>query len=456
MQTKQFYIMLAEECPRLNEGTVELLTEIGIPVETRMGICECDKCGNVYMYSTGRELNYIMFCGECSKDLIPCYSCSNVMDKDEVKGDNYCEECYNNLSYCDHCGDISDDLTSILVQRGHGNGRAEERIMVCEGCRDDSFFRCDNCRDWFEEKDEACSDPHICDGCYQEEYTTCEECGDIIHNDQSYYFEDEEETLCRSCYNNRENSLCDDEPYIEVQRIRNSDHPFAIGMELEFECAGNRRDICWYVKKNLYPLFWCKSDGSLSSENGLEIPCQPMSWEYYQEKGRDQIEGLVDYLSDKGCTAWKTNAGIHISLDKEGFNTAHTYRFLKFFYENPEFIFKISRRNFSSFEKWCDCRSLDRKGLAQKFKEECKRSGGSKYEAVNLNHSSHYEVRIFAGTLKKSSIFANIEFCRGVYEYTRDAKTKDVSVKGFEKYVRQFQDRFKHLINLHLPHLIEL
>jgi len=412
---------------------------------------ECECCQEVYVPRILGKYTFInqqYFCPECAEHLVGCTNCSKVLDKridvvEEVGTEFYCPECFSQLSYCDDCGDtilLGDEVYLEL---------SDSTTTVCSSCADE-YSRCDDCRKYFPTNDmnrdrSIC----VCNSCYEDSYYACEDCGDICSLDSSCYDEYNDRTLCSSCYNSVMASIMDDEPRIEVQTLRDNDHPFAIGMELEFECAGNRQEICQEVKRNYYPFLWCKSDGSLSHDNGLETPCQPMTWEYWLEKGKDELETYISFLNRRNCRAWRTSAGIHISLDRDGFSTGHLYKFLKFFYENPEYIFRISRRNQSSFEKWCDCKSLNRKGLAQKFKE--RQHGGDKYEAVNLNHSSHIEIRIFAGTLNWDSILANIEFCRGVYEYTDNEGMKDVSVMNFENYMIENKDSFPNFYKLFHP-----
>jgi len=434
IMTKMWFSGLIEECDCINKVTENLIINLGLDINVE----ECSICEKTMLEERIEYMNHSAICDKCSVVTIPCCSCLNLIHtlEDDVNyhdGKSYCEDCFSDLVFCECCNEIVENPHEIKVE--------DEYVTLCSRCKRDEYFQCNHCSKWFSQDDNNhYSDDNgnwICENCYSDNYQNCSSCGALIDTDSSYYDEHSDQSYCSSCYRDLENSLMDDEPNFRLMRIDNEDEPFAVGMELEFECDGNRKDIAHYVKDELYPLFWCKSDASLSDRNGLEIPCQPMSWEFFLDRGKDKLEDLLEFLQKEGCTAWGTNAGIHISLSKRGFNTSHTYKFLKFFYENPEYIFKISRRKKWNFEKYCDCISLDRKGLAKKFKED-NNGYGCKYEAVNMCHSSHYEIRIFAGTLKTSSVLANIEFCRGVYMYTKQEKAKDISVKRFEQYILGF------------------
>lgn len=444
--TKTWFEGLIRECDHISMVTEKLIIGLNLDIE----IEDCSICEKVMLWERIEYMNGSRVCAKCAIVTIPCHGCSSLIHtlEDDVNYHNnkpYCEDCYDDLVFCDDCGNILENYPREIIVDNRS-------LILCNRCLDDSYFFCRDCDKWYAkyntESHEDGNDS-LCEDCYQDNYMSCSSCGDLVNIDDSYYDEYSDSSYCSSCYRDLESRLMDDDPNFKIQKIGYLDESFAVGMELELECNNNRKDITRYIRDEYYPFFYCKSDGSLSDRNGLEIPCQPMTWEYYKAEGKDKLVSLLDYLQGKDCKAWKTNAGIHISLSKRGFTTSHTYKFLKFFYENPKYIFRISRRDEYKFKQYCDCLSLDRKGLADKFKEDWKSHGGNKYEAVNLNHSSHYEVRIFAGTLKTSSVLANIEFCRGVYMYTKQEKAKDVSVKRFEQYILGFDPgSYENFINL--------
>lgn len=431
---------MVREIPIIGLGTVRLLEGLG--KDYWIGECECCTRNipmNPLMYE---KINGGYYCKTCAPTLIPCSNCTHVMERGDeynyIHGNVYCPDCYESLPVCEDCGNviIEDDVNIDIIGRGD--------TVLCQSCFD-SYRQCDSCRNYLHKDDSIRdSDTCICQDCYDNYYSTCNRCDTIIYQDNAYYDEYSSETLCRDCYRRAEQEIIDYDPDIEVQYVdMDEDESFTIGMELEFECAGNRGEIARYVYEEYRNLLWSKTDGSLSHDNGLETPTQPMTWEYWLRFGKDELKDYFKFLNNRGCRAWRTNAGLHVSLGRSGFSTGHLYKFLKFFYENPEYIFKISRRSEDKFNKWCDCRTLDRKGLAKKFREG-KDCNGDKYEAVNLQHHYHIEVRIFAGTLNWESFLANIEFCRGLYEYTRDESIKDVSVRNFQNFMWENREAFPH------------
>lgn len=447
---KQWILEMAMETPIMGLGTIRLLE--AWDMENFIGECECCSQNFPFFKWMYKKINGGYYCLSCAPDMVGCSNCTNVMVKGQdeihrINGDNYCQSCYKEFPACDDCDDIITGESRTI--RVSGSSRT-----VCESCLE-SYQKCDDCGDWVQDEDfvtfSNSSSSGVCQECYSDYYGTCESCGEVFHQDNMRWNEYDDCQYCRDCYRDRENEIFDNDPEYEVQYIdMEKDESFTIGMELEFECSNNRTEIAQHVYNNLYPLFWNKTDGSLSGDNGLETPCQPMTWEFFLNSGKETLQKYISFLNRRNCRAWRTDAGLHISLGRSGFSTGHLYKFLKFFYENPDYIFRISRRESYKFEKWCDCKTLDRKGLAKKFREN-KDYNGDKYEAVNLNHSTHIEVRIFAGTLNWQSLMANIEFCRGLYEYTRDENIKDVSVNNFGNFMVENKDSFPCFYELFKP-----
>lgn len=83
---------------------------------------------------------------------------------------------------CSICGEtINEETTHEFDNR-----------LLCEHCFEELTTTCDHCqtRIW-RENAEGDSNYTLCSNCYEYAYTTCENCGRLIHNDDSYYDNDE-------------------------------------------------------------------------------------------------------------------------------------------------------------------------------------------------------------------------------------------------------------------------
>jgi hypothetical protein len=74
--------------------------------------------------------------GEVDMSMIRCAGCECNIDSDfvdfhEVRGEQYCNDCYTELSRCDICGELYPDC-EIRVKRFYDNNN--ERQAVCDYC----------------------------------------------------------------------------------------------------------------------------------------------------------------------------------------------------------------------------------------------------------------------------------------------------------------------------------
>lgn len=405
----------------------------------------CEVCDRMFRPVLGKMVNGWLLCPSCQRDLIPCCNCTNLIEDSDLSytnynGETFCKECMEDMVECNDCGTMVMNPVNIVVR-----GQTKH---LCPDCHND-YGRCEGCREYFplDGMNDNGDNEFLCDEC-NEDYFTCYSCGTRCHADYMYYDEETGENYCERCCNRIGEDLLDMEPCYKIKRMTMSDGAFTIGWELELECDNNRLEIARHIKNKFYPFFWCKKDGSLTDRNGLEIPCQPMTWEYFINEGQDKMDDLLDYLQNSNCRSWNTNAGIHISMGREGFTMGQFYSMLKLFYENDDYIFRISRRSRDKFRRYCDCQNLNNKEIAERFKKDKHREGYEKFEAINIEHRTHYEIRIFAGTLKKESFWGNVEFCRAVWHYCRDTKPKNISVGGFERFVLQHEDKYSHFIDM--------
>jgi len=125
---------------------------------------------------------------------------------------------------------------------------------------------------------------------------------------------------------------------------------------------------------------------------------------------------------------------------------SHLFKFLKFFYENYDFIYKISQRDERSTRgcaQWGGTKEYnDQKTLLRKAKEK---RGFGKYTALNIDHKKTIEVRIFRGTLNVGSWFKNMEFVKAVFEFSRLFGFKDVGVEEFKRFVGEERKSYGNL-----------
>jgi len=221
------------------------------------------------------------------------------------------------------------------------------------------------------------------------------------------------------------------------------------GVELEVEFPPNNFEtsswgsIAEYTLGLLPSFVYAKTDSSV--EKGFEIVSHPMTYKWLKENIKDW-EKILD-LRHKGYISYNTKTcGMHIHLSKTAFGSFHLYKFMKFFYENVAFVLKISQRDSKrEIKRWASFDNVDDATVL--YKAKYKRGGPERHVAVNINSEDTVEVRIFKGTLNPISFWKNIEFCKCVYDFTKDHSNKCINVDTFKDYIKSHRNTFPNLYN---------
>lgn len=337
-----------------------------------------------------------------------------------INGETYCNECESNLSRCVNCDQYI--LDSDFIDNDDGD--------------------------------------RYCQNCYYERYTRCTGCSCELTSDQAYYHEEYDESYCESCYPRTHNCLYDYSyrPQPVYHRGRNESannttvsHNLYFGVELEIESEGNDID---YVVNRLSDFVYAKEDSSLSDE-GFEVVSHPTTYQWLCENADQWLKILA--LRKDGFRSYNTSTcGMHVHLSKNYFGTLHLYKFLKFFYENPEFTLMISQRDEYSFNQWATLKTPNGEGSIC-YKARCKNGNYERHCAVNLQNKHTIEVRIFRGTLNPRSFWKNIEFLQALVEFTAQNSVDNISIRAFTVFVFNNKKRFINLHNwLHSKEIKEL
>jgi hypothetical protein len=357
---------------------------------------------------------------------------------------------------CVNCDMETNEQHSVLNSQGD---------TYCRACYDETYFHCYSCNEethldhsFYSNSTELT----YCEYCYSEHFTNCCHCNAAIPNSDVYY-DEEDEPFCRTCY--RENCSIHNYSYRPEIRYYTSKAERTIGLghrirdyygietEVENKKEKMRNDemaksIENLGKGNLY----CKEDGSL--DYGFEVISQPFSWQYYKESQKNLFENVLQVLRQNGFSSFNARTcGIHIHISKRAFDTCHLYKFLKMFCE-PEhygFIRIVSQRTKSSSSGSCqwgkgkENECIPSQGIKSKAFSKDNNGVTGRYTAVNLENRSTVEIRIFRGTLNAKSFHKNVEFCKAMFEFTKNNSIKKMNVPSFLRYVQKYRKTYSNL-----------
>ena len=103
---------------------------------------------------------------------------------------------------CSFCGEVyAEEILTVL------DGK-----KICPECLARETIVCSHCgeRIWSVDNQGTLSMP-LCSNCYDEHYTSCAECGRIIHREDAYYEDGDDEPMCYRCYeDSREHDYIED------------------------------------------------------------------------------------------------------------------------------------------------------------------------------------------------------------------------------------------------------
>lgn len=213
-------------------------------------------------------------------------------------------------------------------------------------------------------------------------------------------------------------------------------YPLGLELEIEFDEEDRNHDFAVEVREKYEKgVAHCKRDGSLS-EYGVELVTGYGSFESIH----DVVVNSTRIARDLGAKSHNTDTcGQHVSVGRAAMSPAQQARFVVFFNHtaNQEVLTKFARRSSNRYARTM----LDKGGdmFITKCEQDFDSILGDKYEAVNCNHATHLEVRIFRGSLRASTVMARVALVGLVAEFCEERRSARELV--FPKLVEWMEHR---------------
>jgi hypothetical protein len=370
----------------------------------------------------------------------------------ESNGNRGCTGC---SATCDDCSEWTspDDLQEVQRLR---NGSRGNTVSVCPDCRDNDYFHCADCRDWFHDDFRGGDNPQdeqICQNC-SENYFNCDNCNNTF--DMDHYGSD---GMCQDCAHD------DPDPDDHEGNVNKVDEIHSYGYDpkpLNFHGTGRHygvenevvmkegdwEDLESKAKQTLKTLnrglpgsedfAYLKSDSSLHGEGtgSFEIVTHPATLDIQKERWLPYLEKPPSNLisHDAGC------CGLHVHVEKKGLSELTIGKMLAFVNSssNAPFVEAIARRTSQGYAKLDPTKKvsdISKPGKGQR----------TRYEAINLQNPHTVEFRIFKGTLNPKSFVRSLEFVDAVVEFAKPAAHGIQQMHGtdaFFQYVSQNRKRW--------------
>ncbi|MEA4993191.1 MAG: amidoligase family protein [Oscillibacter sp.] len=343
---------------------------------------------------------------------------------------------------CDHCGAEFPIAAQTLF----------DEQMLCEAYLEELTAVYDRCgeRIWSDDS-EGDSNTVLCQDCYDEYYHRCSDCGRLIHNDDTYYVDDDSDVpYCCNCIDSHRGVI--QSYYYKPAAIFYGEGSRYLGVELEIDDGGEYGSTAEKLMaignrdaENIY----IKHDGSLNE--GMEIVTHPMTLAYH----RDQMPWQEISQKALGLGYYSHRAetcGLHVHVNRNSFGDTEEEQEeaiarILFFVENHwNELLRFSRRTKRQLEKWAA--RYDWKDSPKEALDSAKASCTGRYACVNFTNYSTIEFRIFRGTLKYNTLIATLELVEELCSVAISCSDGEMSELTWTKFV-------SHLSPQRYPELIQ-
>jgi hypothetical protein len=208
---------------------------------------------------------------------------------------------------------------------------------------------------------------------------------------------------------------------------------FGTEFELTADAETQKKIVMHLLDLGLDKSFYCVHDGSISG--GLEIIVHPYTWSWYNSK-HCNFNVLFDLPKMFNCNV-NSNCGLHMHMSKSAFTRVHLFKALNFIYSNIPYMLYISGRDINRMEwieRYC-CISRKRESGLSLISSAKNKIGYNKYQIINLKPKNTIEIRIFNGTIDSTVFRMYIEFCKSLYDFTKEYSIKDINLKEYLNFI---------------------
>jgi hypothetical protein len=393
-----------------------------------------------------------------------------------------CSECLTYYKLCNKCGKYHYDYNFLRVcfdkeaiSRRRRYGEAPDGDEMCITCYKKDWKDCSRCgisvsratgHPYRSERSNDNSNYMLCDACHAEYLAICERC-----NKHTYRFllrsDTEELRMCPKCFNQCipiHDYAFKPESVVRKgkknPKVSNDTLLFGVELEVENLYSGHRINTSTNAMAHIFlniigrDIWYIKTDGSL--RYGLELVSHPFSWSQFKED--KPIWSKVCALLNEHKYGASARTGMHVHMSKSAFTTVHLYKFIKFIYEdsNREFMYAIAERIGTPTNSYCRYHDEDLEGCAKTAKDK-RNNSGQRHSAVSLLYKPTAEIRIFQSSVSPSVIYKNLEFCKSLFEFSKDSKINDMVAYKFVQYLQKHSNQYPNLLNfitrdLHIHH----
>lgn len=408
-----------------------------------------------------RQMKYMSYghtyYGVCSECGISYWKFNN---RNPVPNGTSCRACETkNMTICSCC-----DSMFIKTNKNIINDNGKEKT-VCFSCYYTIYDTCDICGSFNHKRNMVkFSERSLCISCYHKQnelnIVSCSDCGNKFELSSDYIVKNKSGVYrCKPCNLIRKLGVSTGssirnysyKPDPIFYNYGKSDHMY-FGVELEILTPRNAKEqLSKYILTEVNDIddfVYNKFDRSIGEEGsaGFEMVTHPFSYTWFKSTDGNRTLKKMLEISKYGCEAYKSDTcGMHIHITKKCFTNEHLYKFLSFIFNNKDFCMLVSEREniqkVDEYSSFIPPISINDMSIIRTTPHE----SGFRHKAVNISCPNTVEIRIFRSTLEYDRFSKNIEFCKALFEYTKEISFEELSSSSFVKYIIDNKKNYTYL-----------
>ena len=311
--------------------------------------------------------------------------------------------------------------------------------FLCPACLETEPSVCEDCgRRIWNDNNEGSGDLILCGSCYERNYVHCSRGGRLLHENNAFYFGDDDEPYCESCHDMLDSRIIHEYSYRPAPNFYGNGPRF-FGVELEIDEGGEYEskakkllNVANRDTENIY----IKHDGSL--DEGLELVTHPMSLEYQLTK-MPWVEVMAEAVRQGYRSHQANTCGLHVHVSREAFGAfaveqdSAIARVLFFVERHWNELLKFSRRTQRQLERWAA--RYGYKDHPTEMMEHVKKGRCNRYTCVNLTNEDTIEFRIFRGTLKYNTLIATLQMVNRICDVAICMSDDELRAMSWSEFV---------------------
>jgi len=390
-------------------------------------------------------VNCETYCEDCYKDLTPCVSCDEKIETgcevETEQCDTYCEDCASEETFtCDQCAAVNDSSQDPIEF---------DCEIYCEDCASEHLVICAHC-DEYADQDHShvigyggYESRYVCEDCRCDLYSYCESCEELVDNDNMRFTD--YDSQCIDCAGENGNGKIKRYGYkpscgLKFYRVNNTGTDknflsdtfpieetfFGLEIEIEFQSEEEKmnhvENLSNYAE-NIYSnpdrLVTFTEDSTINRLTGVETVFQPHTRNALNKRLKMLVNGSHGHF-DTDLYSERKNAGIHISVNIDAFESDLHVRTFGVFFHNLLEADLLSANTGRSSTGWCS--TIPNQNIDNYIRRR---------DCVNIMRD-RVEVRAYIGTLDTAKIMSFVDDLQSIIDFTRL-----LSLCGFEYFIQE-------------------